>query len=305
MIATALAPAAAFQRAHASIKRSALRRKLEDVATGKTADITIDFDDSLVEPMGVIEEIARRHAADSAAMERLVAALVNSGAVDELIDALESRPIHLRASAVRALGALRMYDAVPWIAPLLAAPERPVHDAAARVLGVIGGAHSATAILAAIQRRGLNRRLVAELARSAPDHFVESAMSEALKPGLRPALALASGLRRRRTATAALTSLVAHGSRRERVISCRALGWIGASGAAPVIAEALNDRDWRIRMSAAKALGALRAGGAREQLREMHADRNPRVRRAAHAALRRIGAPVQPHAQAHGATDGA
>ena len=302
MIATALAPVGAIQRAHAGMRRAGLRRKLEEVASGKIADISIPFDDALVDPTGVIEEVAHRHANDSAAMERLVAALVNSGAVDELIDGLESRPMQQRAAAVRALGALRMYDAVPWIAPLLAASERPVYDAAARMLGTIGGAHSATAILAAIQRRGLNRRLVSELARSAPDQFVEAALSQPLKPGMRPALALASGLRRRRTATTALTTLAAHGSRRERMISCRALGWIGASGAAPVIAEALNDRDWKIRMSAAKALGALRAVSARQQLRELHADRNPRVRRAAHAALRRISATT---ATAQGAANGA
>lgn len=289
MMGTALGPATAIQRAHAGIRRAALRRRVDDVATGKSTDVSIPFDDTLVDATGVIEDVARRHSLDGAALERLVASLVNSGAVDEIIDALESPPIHTRVAACRALGAMRMYDAVPWIAPLLSAPERPVQDSAARVLGMIGGAQSATAILGAIQRRGLNRRLVAELARSAPDQFVEAAMPQTLRPGMRPALALASGLRRRRTATAALTSLVSYGSRRERMISCRALGWIGATSAAPLIAQALTDRDWRIRMSAAKALGALRAVEATEQLRQLRDDRNPRVRMAARMALRRIG----------------
>jgi HEAT repeat protein len=164
-----------------------------------------------------------------------------------------------------------------------------VSDASARALGKIGGSRSAQALVEAIRRRGVSRRLVAELARGAPDQFIESSLALPLKPGVRPALALAAGLRRRRTATSQLIALVEHGSRRERVISCRALGWIGAVTAVPVLIEALQDRDWKLRMSAAKALGALRARDAAYQLRGLLSDRNPRVRKAAAQALGRIG----------------
>jgi HEAT repeat protein len=282
-------PLSALQRARARVRRAALRRRLEAVAEGKSDDATLPRDDAL-DADSVLAAVASGLDPDGAPMQRLIACLVNAGAIDQIVDSLESASPHQRVAAIRALGAVRMYEAVSWVAPLLAAPERPVRDAAARMLGQVGGAQSASALLGAIYRGGFRRRLVLELARSAPDHFVESAMSQPFRRAARPALALASGLRRRRTAAGPLMTLVSRGSRRERLIGCRALGWIGAASAAPVIAEALNDRDWKIRMSAAKALGRLRADGARAELLHLEADRNPRVRLAASAALRRIGA---------------
>lgn len=282
-------PLTSLQRAHARVRRVALRRRLEAVAEGKSDDASLPRDEPL-DADTVLAAVARGLDPHGAAMQRLIACLVNAGALDQIVDSVESAPVHQRVAAIRALGALRLYEAVSWVAPLLSAPERPIRDAAARMLGQVGGAQSASALLGAIYRRGYQRRLVLELARSAPDHFVESALSQPLKRGARPALALASGLRRRRAATGPLMTLVSRGSRRERQISCRALGWIGAVTAAPVIAEALGDGDWKIRMSAAKALGQLRAVGARSELRKLEADRNPRVRLAASAALRRISA---------------
>lgn len=288
-VGTTRGPAAMFQRARDGVRRAALRRRLESVAAGKADDVSIDFDESGLDPSTVIEEVARRLSPDGAEMERLVIHLVNGGAVDRMIERLESRHVQHRANAARAIGALRMYDAVSSIAPLLAASERSVFEASARALGMIGGAQSASALLWALQRRGTNRRLVAELARCAPDQFVETALAQPVKQSMRPALALAAGLRRRRTSTLELMRLVQRGSRRERVISCRALGWIGAVNAAPVITEALSDRDWKIRMSAAKALGALRSESASRELHYLDSDRNERVRKAAHRALQRIG----------------
>ena len=78
------------------------------------------------------------------------------------------------------------------------------------------------------------------------------------------------------------------GSRRERVISCRALGWIGSGTAVPTITRALGDRDWKIRLSAAKALGALRAQSAQSELTYLRIDRNASVRKAAEQALYRL-----------------
>jgi HEAT repeat protein len=186
------------------------------------------------------------------------------------------------------VGALRMYDATPWISEMLDARDRSVSEAAARALGQIGGGTAANALLKSIHRRGLNRRLVAELARSAPDLYVESALREPQPQAVRPALAIAAGLRRRRAAVAPLIDLMQHGSPRERVISIRALGWIKAASAVPIITEALQDRDWKIRLSAVKALSALRAHSAIDDLRYLQIDRNPRVRKAAASALARL-----------------
>ena len=286
MIRIAAAPVDAIRRARDRARRASLRRRIEAAAWGKDerAPVTLQEPDVA----RAIEEATVAMAVDSPALRRLIAVLMNSGAVDGTVERLASATVQDRVGAVRTIGALRLHDAVPRVAPLLAARERPVSNAAARALGRIGGAQCASALLRAIHHGRASRRFVAELARAAPDLFVESALREAERPGVRSALALAAGLRRRRTATTYLISLVQRGTRRERVVGCRALGWIGASTAIPLITDALDDRDWRLRVSAAKALGALRAQSARTSLRYMFADRNPRVREAARLALRRI-----------------
>ena len=285
MIRIAAAPVDAIRRARERARRAVLRRRLEAAAWGTQSQGPVTLEEQDV--ARVIEEVTAQMAVDSAALRRLVAVLMNSGAVDRAIERLAWTGVHHRVGAVRTIGALRLHDAVGRVAPLLAARERPVSDAAARALGRIGGAQSASALLRAIRHGRGSRRFVAELARAAPDLFVESALSGSPR-GARSSLALAAGLRRRRTATTHLMSLVQMGTQRERVIGCRALGWIGAATAIPLITQALDDRDWKLRVSAAKALGALGADSARTPLRYMFADRNPHVREAARRALRRI-----------------
>jgi HEAT repeat protein len=270
------------------MRRARLHKSLEAVATGKVDEASVNLEEPGVDVPGVIEELTRGFATDTVPAVRLVAALRLSGAADGLIERMDAKSVNARVSAARTAGALRMYDAVPYLGPLLGSRDRSVADASARALGKIGGANSAGALLRAIQRRGVNRRLVAELARSAPDQFIESALAAPAKPGVKPALALAAGLRRRRTATTHLMGLVQHGGRRERVIGCRALGWIGATTAIPLITEALGDRDWKVRIASARALGALRAHDALLDLRYLEIDRNPRVRKAARQAIRQI-----------------
>lgn len=280
-------PAGIFHGAHVGMRRAAVRRQLQAVASGKATALNIDSDLGL-DVGGIVEEVTHGAEMDSAPIENLVLAFVNSGTADHVVEKLEAKNPDQRARSARLLGALRMYDTVPWLAGLLESRDRKVSDAAARALGKIGGANSAQALLVAIQRRGLNRRLVAELARSAPDLFIEAALGQPQRPMVRPALALAAGLRRRRSAVAPLLALLERGSRRERVIGCRALGWIGAPDAAPLLTVALQDPDWKIRMSAAKALGALRTRSAVDDLNFMQIDRNTRVRTAARFALSRI-----------------
>src|SRR4029077_21030557 len=122
------------------------------------------------------------------------------------------------------------------------------------------GTRSAEAILRAIRREGPRRTLLIELARAAPDLFLEAALCENKRTGTRTAVAIAAGLRGRRAAVAPLVALLASGSRRERAASCRALGWIKAESALPAVAASLADGDWRVRVSACKALTRLGKG---------------------------------------------
>ena len=280
--------ASVIRRAQDGVRRSALRRQFHAVVSDKSDALSVDLDQPGVDVGAILEEITKGLDSGNLAVQRLAAALRNSGAADTLIERLAAESPSQRIRSARVIGALRLYDAVPWVAELLASSDRGVSDAAARALGKTGGRNSASALVLAIQRRGLSRRLVAELARAAPDMFLEVAMGETQRPAVRPALAMAAGLRRRRTAINPLIALVQHGSQRERAISCRALGWIGAGTAVPVLMGALRDRDWKTRMSAAKALGALRAYSAKDELRHLQSDRHRHVRMAALHALRRL-----------------
>jgi HEAT repeat protein len=282
-------PLAAILRARSSVRRSALRHQLQAIAAGKSTHTALDLDDAGLDAAGVVEEFAAGLEPQSFEMQLLLVAFRDSSAADAVVERMSAKSVRDRVNAARIAGALRMYDTTRWLSQLLSARDPSVADAAARALGKIGGARSATALLTAIQRRGVNRRLVCELARCAPDLFIEVALAEPPKPGVRPALAIAAGLRRRHTAMGQLISMLQHGSRREKVISCRALGWIGAGPAIPIIRDALNDRDWKVRMSAAKALGSLHAVSCRREVEFLvMIDRNPRVRQAARQALYRI-----------------
>jgi HEAT repeat protein len=240
-----------------------------------------------VDTVDIVDEVTRPMRAEDMEMWRLAWSLEQAGATQAALEGLVSGDPARRRISARFVGALQMEDAVPWLAPLALSSDRTVCDAAARALGRIGGSRSAQALLAAIQRNGARRILITALARAAPDLFLEVALSEPHPPGVTQAVAIAAGLRRRHTAIGPLLALLVHGSRRERASACRALGWIGAGTASPLLIGALEHPDWKVRISAAKALAALRAPLAAPDLERLLSDPNPRVRRTAHLAGRR------------------
>ena len=281
-------PGAAIGHARSRIRRAALKRSLEAVAFGTKELLTIDLRQGDTDVALVLGDVARPLACDRVELQRLMAVFRNSGIADAAVDRLSAKGISARRNGARILGALRLPQAVGWLAPLLASKDRPVSDAAARALGRIGGSQSAQALLTAIQRIGMRRTLIGELARAAPDLFLEETLSAPQRPGVRPAAALAAGLRRRHTAVGPLVALLMHGTPRERVISCRALGWIGSSAATQAVVAAIEDPEWKVRVAAAKALRVLHAGTAILDLERLNADRNPRVRHASAIALRKL-----------------
>ena len=177
-------PAAVLKQADAGIRRAALRRKLQAVTTRMSRTLTVDLDHAGVDVGEVIEQVTEGLPMESAEMQRLVAAFKDSGVADRVIARLSAKSPVQRARSARVIGALRMYDAVSWLADQLQSRERSVSDAAARALGRIGGAQSANALQLAIQRKGLSRRLVTELARAAPDLYLELALGEQQRPAV-------------------------------------------------------------------------------------------------------------------------
>jgi len=281
-------PAAAIDLARTRVRRASLRRSLEAVANGPREQLSIDLSQKDVDVAAVLEEITRPLGCDSTALLRLMAVFRNSGIADSAIERLSAKSGSARRSSARILGALRMPQAVSFLAPMLASKDRAVSDTAARALGRIGGSQSAQVLLTAIQRTGLRRTLICALARAAPDLFLEVTLGAPQRPGVKPAAALAAGLRRRQTAVGPLAALLLHGTPRERVISCRALGWIGSSAAIPAVLAALADPEWKVRVAATKALRVLHDGAAILDLERLHADRSPHVRQASVIALRKL-----------------
>lgn len=281
-------PIEVISGARAGIRRAAVRRKVVSVVEGRRQRIVLDVNERGLDFVGVVNQLTGRLPLDSPEILRLVSALQITGATDGLIKDLASTEPRRQAQSARMLGVLRIEQAVPWLAPLVASPHATVSEAAARALGKIGGARSAEALLQGIQRSGARRVFIVALARAAPDLFLEVALTSQHRPGVLHGVALAAGLRRRQASIRPLAALLDSGSGRERAASCRALGWLGAKSAVPIIANALGDRDWRVRVSAVKALAALQAHLYFDRLDALSRDRDPRVRKVAISASRHL-----------------
>jgi HEAT repeat protein len=153
-----------------------------------------------------------------------------------------------------------MEPAVPLLAERLVDPDRRVRGAAAGALGRIGGGRAAEALLRALRGgRVPPGRLIRELARSAPDHFLENAMERPENRQARAGLALASGLRARPSPIAGTLYDLLGGSEQERVAACHAFGALGYTEAVPVLMDTLFDRSPRVRQASRRALNRLGA----------------------------------------------
>lgn len=278
-----------IDHARGSMRRGALKRELTEIVAGHGSRLHFDLDATNYDPANVLAHVTARMGRESVQLWRLVAAFHKSGAMNPLIEGLSARTIDRRIRSCRTAGALRMESAVPWLAPLLRAKDARLSGSAARALGRIGGAQAADALLSAIQRSGPRRIFILALAQAAPDLYVETALCSTRRPSALGAVAVAAGLRRRRTAIGPLVALLGNGSHRQRVICCRALAWIKAPSSIPAVNAALYDRDWRVRISAVKALNVLQAESSFENIEMLLQDPDVRVRRVARRALRRLG----------------
>lgn len=283
-------PGRAIERVRVRMRQTAIRRALQSIAAGKPAHLSLSLDERGIDVARSVTQFTRSLPPHSAAVRRIASALERSGIARAALDGLGSTSQRHRVRSARMVGELRIESAVPWLSMLLAGGNPAMVEPTARALGRVGGWRSAEVLIAGVHRVGPRRILITELARAAPDLFLEAGLSRAERPLVVNALAVAAGLRRRHAAVGPLIALLLTGNRAQRVISCRSLGWIGARTAVPVITDALSDREWRVRISAAKALGALGAKESKARIAELLADRNPQVRKSAEAALRRLEA---------------
>lgn len=240
-----------------ALEDAAARRLIAEVADSWPDCRRLDIDQLGLRGHELIWEFCERLPLGSPRLQRLAASLRASRSTDDLVKRLGGGHRDTQLRNLRILGALRLENALPWMAPLLASPDPLVRSAAARTIGRIGGRDAAQALLLNMHRRGATRTAISQLAVGAPDQFLESELRHPRYPAVRWAAAAAAGLRRRRSAVGPLVGLLESGNRRERAVSCRALGWIGAAAAIPAVAAALQDRDPRVRASAMRSLAAL------------------------------------------------
>src|SRR5256886_15922160 len=136
----ARSPMVVIHQAHAGIRRSALRRQLQSVASGNSTSLSVDLDQSGADVGAVIEEITNRLPIESMHVQRLVFAFKRSGTADRVVERLAAESPQQRARSARVVGALQLTEAVSWLAALLGARGRAVSDAAAPARGKIGAA---------------------------------------------------------------------------------------------------------------------------------------------------------------------
>jgi HEAT repeat protein len=219
--------------------------------------LNVKASEVLAEPGAVAEVI-------SAALENAGNGLVpqltvtqtfrRSGLEADLIDSLASSDPAVRSAGCRICGALRLPNAVPWLADLLDDPSPAVRDVAIRSLADVGG-HRVVAALLARADRLPSYRLAMALARAASDIDLESLLREPGSVKTMVTVLMACGLRRD-ALHGHLVVRMAQDQECEteiRVAACRALAMIGEPAGADGMRLLATDPDEAVRNASVRA----------------------------------------------------
>ena len=87
----ARSPMVVIHQAHAGIRRSALRRQLQSVASGNSTSLSVDLDQSGADVGAAIEEITNHLPIESMHVQRLVFAFKRSGTADRVVERVRVR----------------------------------------------------------------------------------------------------------------------------------------------------------------------------------------------------------------------
>jgi HEAT repeat protein len=269
--------------------RGRIRQRLERVASGASGAFILEANWPADDVLLALRQVCIADRGRTSTRARLCAAVRGKPLSELLFAPLDNPRTSDKRTAIELIGLIGVEEAVPWLSRLLGSPDASLRNEAARALGRIGGARSADALVKALYwRRGSSVRLAMELARAAPVLYLERAL---VNPDHRPVrvwLAIATGLRRRRSAVASLMRLLAEGSRVERVAACRALGWIGDPRSVEAIQGLLTDSGWQVRSSAARALEEIGDPSCIPELEANRADPNQKVRSSIARAVVRL-----------------
>jgi len=249
----------AFSRIRSERNRAALLRRLESVMETGGEPLEIDpVKDE--EAILLLARITRRLRLGSPEHKRLLQACQEGGSVTAAMDALGSADPAIRRRGALLCGALQLERALPWIELLIVDRNFAVRLAAAGAAGRIGGLRASDALLRAVHARRLPQaRAAVELSRAAPDLYVEERLRDSAHTAAGPVLAMAAGIRRRRSSLEPLLDGLQAAKRRERALRSRALGRLQDPAAAPTLLRmARHDTSPQVRQSALRALRDLR-----------------------------------------------
>jgi HEAT repeat protein len=200
----------------------------------------------------------------TAAMERAGMALAaqltvtqtfrRSGLEADLLDSLVSPDPAVRIAGARLCGALRLPNAVPWLADMLDDPVPAVREAAVRALGRAGGQRVVDALMAHADRLP-TYRVAKELAQAASDIDFEALLRDGRDVKTTVTVLMACGLRGDALRTPLLVRMAQDRKcdTEIRVAACRALAMIGDAAGADALRLLGTDPDAAVQKAAVRA----------------------------------------------------
>src|SRR3989441_3950995 len=202
----------------------------------------------------VISAAIERAGMGLAAQLTVTQTFLRSGVEGELLDSLASPDHAVRIAGARLCGALRLPDAVPWLADMLDDPVPAVRAAAARALGRAGGRRVVDALMAPADRLP-QYRVAKELSRAASDIDFESLLREGGAVGTTVTVLMACGLRGDALRTPLLVRMAQDRicDTQIRVAACRALAMIGDPAGADALRLLGTDPDAVVQKAAVRA----------------------------------------------------
>ncbi len=209
---------------------------------------------------GAIRGVLRRAKPGLTTQWRVTQAFARTGLDRDLLDSLGDPDPEVRVAGARLCGALRLSDAVPWLAELLEDPDPRVRDAAVRALGKTRGRRAVDALMVAADSIP-PIRLAIELYHAASDFELESLLRRPVSPNAEVPIIMACGLS-------------------------------GDVLRAPRLLGFAQDRhlESNLRVAACRALSMIRDPGTVDGLRGLATDSDPDVKKAAVRARRRVNA---------------
>jgi HEAT repeat protein len=216
----------------------------------KAAEMLADADSVAL----VISASLERAGTGLAAQLTVTNAFRRSGLEADLIDSLGDPDPRVRIAGARLCGALRMPDAVPWLADLLDDQNSAVREVAVRALGQAGGRRVVEALMSRADRLP-QYRVAKELSRAASDIDLEALLRETSSPRATVTVLMACGLRGDALRTPLLVKMAQDRQceTQIRVAACRAVAMIGDPAGADAMRMLGTDPDETIRKAAVRA----------------------------------------------------